>query len=62
MCDGNVFGHATLENDFLILDLDDCYHNKTFSVFVSYNDSFSDSVKWHARLGHIGQDKMNKLA
>ena len=48
------FGHATLKNDFLVLDLDDCYNNKTSSAFASYSDSFSDSVKWHARLGHIG--------
>ena len=62
MYGGNVFGHATLTNDFLVLDLADCYNNKTSSAFVSYSDSFSDSVKWHARLGHIGQDRMNRLA
>ena len=59
---GNVFGHATLMNDILVLDLDDCYNNKRSSAFISYTDSFSDSLKWHARLGHIGQDRMNRLA
>jgi len=58
---GNVFGHITLINDFLVLDLDDCYNNKTSFAFVSYNDSFFDSVKWHSRLGYIGQDRMNRL-
>ena len=48
MYGGNVFGHATLKLGS--------------SAFVSYNDSFSDFVKWHARLGHIGQDRMNRLA
>jgi len=31
-------------------------------TFVSYNDPFSNSVQWHARLGHISQDRMNRLA
>jgi len=46
MLGGNLFGHATLKNDLLILDLDDCYdNNKTSFAFVSYNDSFYDSAK-----------------
>jgi len=24
---GNLFGHAILKNNFLVLDLDDCYNN-----------------------------------
>lgn len=59
--DDNVFGHATLKNDFLVLDLNDCYNNSS-SVFVSYFDSDYDSIRWHARLGHISQDRMNRLA
>jgi len=32
---GNVFGHAMLENDFLVLDLDDCYdNNKTLYMIA----------------------------
>jgi len=31
------------------------YGNKTSSVFISSVDSNSDSVVWHAGLGHIGQ-------
>ena len=58
---GNVFGHVTLKNDFLALDLDNCYDNSP-SVFVSHFDSNLESIKWHARLGHIGQDRMSRLA
>ena len=50
---GNVFGHATLKNDFLVLDLDNCYNNSP-STFISSFDFDSESIKWHARLGHIG--------
>jgi len=46
-----VYGHATLINDCLVLHLDDYYNKKTSFAFVSCNDSFSDSVKWHASLG-----------
>jgi len=49
---GNVFGHTTLRNDFLALDLDYCYNNSS-SVFVSHFDSDFESIKWHARLGQI---------
>ena len=30
---GNVFGRATFRNDFLVLDLDNCYKNSS-SIFV----------------------------
>ena len=58
---GNVFGHVTLRNDFLVLNLDESYNN-SHSVFVSYFDSDLESIKWHAKLGHIGQDRMSRLA
>ena len=58
MYGGNVFGHTMLKNNFLVLDLDDCYdnnnnNNNTSFAFVSYYDSFSHSVKRHAKLGHV---------
>ena len=60
---GNLFGHASLVDDFLVLDLDNEYHsNNTSSIFVSFVDSDHDSVVWHARLGHIGQERMTRLA
>ena len=43
------------------MDLDD-YYNNISSAFVSYFDSNSESVKWYARLGHVGQDRINRLA
>jgi len=59
----NLFSHASLLDDFLVLDLDEHYYsNNTSSFFVSSVDSNSDSVVWHARLGHIGQDRMARLA
>ena len=58
---GNLFGHATLKGDFIVLDLDNTYDN-TSIAYVSYLDSNSESVKWHARLGHVGQDRMGRLA
>jgi len=50
---GNLFGHPILKGDFIVLDLDNTYDN-TSVVYVSYFDSNSESVKWHARLGHVG--------
>ena len=60
--DGSVFGHASLKNDFLVLDLDDCYNNMSSSVFVSNFGSDFKSIEWHARLGHIDQVSMSRLA
>ena len=56
----NFFGQATLKGDFFVLDLDNIYNN-TSTVFVSFFDSNSKSVKWHARLGHMGQERMRRL-
>jgi len=40
---GNLFGRATLKRDFIVLDLDNTYDN-TFTAYVSYFDSNSESV------------------
>ena len=40
---GNVFGPATLRNDFLVLDLDESYNN-SHSAFVSHFDSDLESL------------------
>jgi len=58
---GNVFGHITFEKLFLVLSLDDCYNNSS-SAFVSDFNAELESTKWHARLGHIDQERMNRLA
>ena len=45
--DGNVFGHVSLMNDFLVLDLDDSYNNNNNSpsIFVSHFDPEFESIK-----------------
>jgi len=44
---GNLFGHATLKGDFIVLHLDNTYDN-TSAAFVSYFDSNSESAEWYA--------------
>ena len=43
------------------MDLDDNYSNIS-SAYVSCLDSNSESVKWHARVGYVGQNRLNRLA
>lgn len=52
-----LYGHGYLSNDFFMLDLD----HSSFS-FIAHNDDVSDSVMWHARLEHIGKDRLARLA
>ena len=50
-------------DEFIVLDTILIY--KTTYVFVTGNSSSSSSVndvKWHARLGHIEQDRLKRLA
>jgi hypothetical protein len=47
-------------DEFLILDLDYSSYDKSFSLLISSNNV--DSIKWHARLSHIGQERMTRLA
>ena len=46
----NVFGHATLNNDFLVLDLAYSYNDNSPFVFVSHFDPNLKSTKWHVYL------------
>lgn len=43
-------------NGFFMLDLD-----YSSSSYMAYNDDDADSMTWHARLGHIGKDRMARL-
>jgi hypothetical protein len=47
---------------FMVLDID--YYNNDGSVFLltSDDDVSNSSIIWHARLGHIGQERMGRLA
>ena len=38
------------------------YNSNSFSLFTSSNISNNDVNIWHARLGHIGQQRMDRLA
>ena len=52
-----LYGHGFLSNDFFMLDLD----HSSFS-FIAHNDNVFYSVIGHARLGHIGKDRLARLA
>ena len=46
---------------FLILNIK--YYNNDSSIFLTLSDNaFDNSIIWHATLGHIGQEKMTRLA
>ena len=54
------YGRGFISNGFLILDIE--YYNNDSSVFWTSSDNASDnSIIWHARLGHIGQERMTRL-
>lgn len=55
---GDLFGYGTLLDGFFKLDLD----NDSFAFVSSSSNLCDGSIKWHARLGHIGQERMNRLA
>ena len=61
--DGILYGHGSFMDDFIKLDLNVYSHssaNSTSSYVISSNNI--DSATWHARLGHIGRDRMTRLA
>ena len=58
----SYYGSGYFLNDFIILDVNYCEVNISYSLFTS-SDSYENDVNvWHARLGHIGQQRMNRLA
>jgi hypothetical protein len=54
------YGCGFISNGFLILDLDYSSYDKSFVLLTSSNNV--DLIKWHARLGHVGQERMTRLA
>jgi len=54
------YGCGFISDGFMILDLNYYNYDKSFVLLTSSDDV--DSIKWHARLGHIGQDRMTRLA
>ena len=62
---GTIYcGYGYVLYHFFIMDLDynlsSC--NVCFSMFSTSRDAENDVNVWHARLGHIGQQRMNILA
>ena len=48
-----------------MLDTTNVVLNDSSSIYVVGNSSSAsniESILWHARLGHIGQDRLNRLA
>ena len=59
LLDDVIFGHGLICESLFKIDL---FESSTSSTFVTdYNMTISSST-WHARLGHIGKDKMTRLA
>lgn len=49
---------------FMVLNINYCNSNRGvyFSLFVEYSNDNLDVQFWHAKLGHIEQNRMNRLA
>jgi hypothetical protein len=63
---GNIFyGSGFVLNGFMVLDTVNVSINYNTSIYVVQNsNTINDSniITWHARLGHIGQDRLHRLA
>ena len=61
--DGILYGHGSFMDGFIKLDLNVSSYssiNSASSYVIGSNNI--DSATWHARLGHIGRDRMTRLA
>ena len=58
------YATGRLVNDFFVLNLefDNDIETGVSYIAASSSDMIKDSLNWHARLGHIGQDRMARLA
>ena len=58
------YGSGYISSGFIILDIDysQIQNNNSYSLIVSSSNALIDAMVWHSRLGHIGQDRMNRLA
>ena len=65
LLDNVYYGFGYLLNGFMMLDTINVFLNDDTSIYVVGNSSVNndnDNVIWHARLGHIGQDRLKRLA
>lgn len=63
--DNIFYGSGFVLNGFMVLDTVNISINNDASIYVVQNSSTikdSNIITWHARLGHIGQDQLNRLA
>ena len=59
-----LYDHGHFCNNLFMMNLE-CMpesHKYLVNITSSSNDVASESIKWHARLGHIGHDRMSRLA
>ncbi|KAJ4744662.1 Gag-Pol polyprotein [Rhynchospora pubera] len=59
-----LLGNGFFENNFMILDTIDGCSSFSYDVFSSNVSSYvnDNMLIWHARLCHVGQDRMTRLA
>ena len=63
LLDNVCYGSGFMLDGFIVLDFIQINTNtSTFFIGSSSNDSLFHDVKWHARLGHIGQGRLKRLA
>ena len=60
-----LIGTGHLINGFIVLDTilyDSSYDNSCFSYVTSFSNNEIDVITWHARLSHLRQERMYRLA
>ena len=59
------YGSGFVLNGFMVLDIDNCVLSNTndsyYSLMTTSRNTCDNVIIWHARLGHIGQERMNRL-
>jgi transposase InsO family protein len=63
--DNIFYGSGFVLNGFMVLDIVNVSIDNDASIYVVQNSSTindSNIITWHARLGHIGQDRLHRLA
>ena len=63
LADGILYGHGSFMDGFIKLDLNVSSHSSvnSTSLYVIGSNNI-DSTTWHAKLSHIGRDRMTQLA
>ena len=63
LLDNVCYGSGFMLDGFIVLDsISININTSTFVIGSSSNDSLIHDVKWHARLGHIGKDRLKRSA